>query len=121
MKISKPIFASAKSYAYIDSNNNEIVKLKGVKKGLVSYDEFKKVFDEKIVLCSKFDIFRYNNFICQIKELKKYNNINIYNKRIFSDDRKTTTALYFHLLDQPLLLGDEYLINEIDLNRSLIK
>ena len=87
------VFASPKSYALLD-DIEETIKIKGISFKDVNFYEFKNKFynNENI----DFDYQKINikkNFILNQKIISKVVNFNFYSKRIFSEDKKTTSPL----------------------------
>ena len=94
IKIKDAVFISPKSYAYT-TNDFEIVKIKGFNNKSIKYDEIKEKFyknEEFIMINDEFKLYKKNMELKKQMESKKLN-LNYYDKRIFSKDKKSTYPL----------------------------
>lgn len=81
--ISEAIFAMPKAYAIRYANGEELTKLKGVGKNVISFSNFKTMFATKSKLSAKIEILKKNNYIIRPGDILKIVDLNKYDKRIF--------------------------------------
>ncbi len=91
--IKNAIFALPKGYAVITENNKETIKIKGFKRNSISFEEFEETFNNDNELTLKEINFKKSNFTLKFEEIEKKIQLNSYDKRIFTDNKKKTIAL----------------------------
>lgn len=96
------VFAAPKSYALKKYNNEEIIKIKGISFKEINFDEFKeKFYQEKEIDFSYQKIQTKKSFILNQKNTSKKINFGKYDKRIFSNDKKSTFPLNTDIQRKP--------------------
>ena len=94
--IKKACFACSKAYSIVYKKNN-LTKIKGIPKKDIKnmvFEEFEEMFKNQKYKKIKMDYFRKRNLDIRIEEILKIVRIGEYDKRIFSDDKRETTAVY---------------------------
>jgi hypothetical protein len=86
------VFVSPKTYAL--KSENEEIKIKGISLKNISFYEFKNNFynETSVIFKDQLNIKKLN-FTLKQKYIEKKINLNAYDKRIFSEDKKTTFPL----------------------------
>lgn len=92
-EIKNAIFALPKGYAVITENNKETIKIKGFKRNSISFEEFEETFNNDNELTLKEINFKKSNFTLKFEEIEKKIQLNSYDKRIFTDNKRKTIAL----------------------------
>lgn len=90
--IKDAVFALPKTYAIIFENNKEVVKIKGFN-NKPKFEEFKKKFYKKQKIITKNEAWSKKDFCIKLLNKKKETNLNSLDKRIWSQDLKTTSPL----------------------------
>jgi hypothetical protein len=94
-KIEDAVFISPKTYAlkYKDVEN---VKIKGIKRNSINFDEIKKLFyeDSSILKFNYINFIKKEDFSIFLEKGVKEINLQTYDKRIFNDNKKTTSPIY---------------------------
>ncbi len=105
-KIKKAVFSSPKSYACIYSDNKEVIKIKGINKKSLRYDEFSNCFYKNIDICIEDNLeIQRKNLEIKIFSLDKKINLNKYDKRFFIENNKKTLPFFYD--------GKEYIVHPI--------
>jgi len=86
-------FCAAKSYALVYKSGVSIAKIKGVKKGEISFEEVKRSFDNDQMITTKVTQWEKKDFEFKQKDVFKKTRLHQYNKRIFSNNKKYTKPL----------------------------
>lgn len=90
----KGVFALPKSYALLDYDEKEEIKLKGFSNNTLKFNKFEELFFKNSNFIFKNQLFfDRKNFKIEIKENEKKLNFAVYKKRIFSYDKKDSEAL----------------------------
>jgi hypothetical protein len=92
-KIHKSIFAATKAYAIIN-DSGAVVKIKGVKRDAISYENFKTNFEKENNIKFNVSVLRKSNYIITPDTIDKIISLNNYEKRIFDDSKKYTLPVY---------------------------
>jgi hypothetical protein len=92
-KINKSVFAGTKAYAIINGNG-EVIKIKGVKRDAISFEDFKTNFEKKNNMTFDVNILKKSNYIITPDTIHKIINLNNYEKRLFDDSKKYTLPIY---------------------------
>jgi hypothetical protein len=86
------VFISPKTYGL--KSNHEEIKFKGISSNILTFKELKQAFyNEKEIIFEDQLIFNRYNFNLNQKYIEKKVNLNKYDKRIFTVDKKRTTAI----------------------------
>jgi hypothetical protein len=92
--IKDAIFSSSKSYALVFFNNEEVVKIKGIKTTSINFFKFKYHFINNIPLLfeSQFTV-QKKFYILTLKHIVKKINLNLYSKRLFYNNYTYTRPI----------------------------
>lgn len=93
-EIKKACFACSKAYS-IETRKGSITKIKGIPKKAIQmkYEEFEDLFYNNDKISLKIDLFRKKNYAIKIEEIEKITRFGGYDKRIFDQTKKHTSAL----------------------------
>lgn len=91
------VFIAPKFYSYIDKNDKQFLRLKGISSKDSNIKNLKKIFysNTSIIKYEKQLNFNKKKFELEQNYIDKIIFINKYNKRIFSKDKKETKPLYY--------------------------
>ena len=94
--IKKATFISSKSYGCIYGDGNEAVKIKGITRNSITYEELENKFysNQDILIKDIFQI-KKKNFELNFSNIQKNTKTNDYNKRRFINNKKDTEPLHY--------------------------
>ena len=89
------VFSAPKTYAILFKNGNSFVKIKGVQRNYITFEEFKDsfYFKKNLVVDNLMQI-KNTKFKVEYMNITKNIDLVAYDKRKFSDNLKETTPLY---------------------------
>jgi hypothetical protein len=93
-------FVSPKFYGYIEDEGVKKLKIKGVNKFDVNYDDVKKMFynsNEIFKITDNF-VFEKKNYSLKYKLVEKNLWLNRYDKRVFSENKVSTSPIFLNPL-----------------------
>lgn len=102
-KIDKAFFAMPKAYALV-INGKDLVKIKGVPRNSISYDDFISIFHNASISKLSISIISKSNYLICVKNALKIINLNNYDKRIFINNY-TETAPLENIFTDPCWVG----------------
>lgn len=89
------VFISPKTYGIV-LENKEIIKIKGITRNYIKFDDIKKKFyNKEKFMANNLRFMRYRNFKIENLETKKEIDLIAYDKRKFLNDFKNTNPFFF--------------------------
>ena len=95
-RIKEACFATSKAYSIKTYENEEKTKIKGIPKNSISYEDFKKTFYSEKKKEIKTSQFKRSNLNIKIVDVNKVITMGEYDKREFSENKKTTKPIYIN-------------------------
>lgn len=92
-KIKDAVFASPKTYALLYHDDTQNIKIKGFRAKEIDFFDFKKKYYDEESIYQKINIIEKSNFSLKYEEIVKLLNLNFYDKRNFSIDKKSTSPI----------------------------
>jgi hypothetical protein len=95
-KIKDAVFCNPKSYGLKFFDNTEIVKIKGIQRNYINFDELKHSFyNNKMLSVSNITQIKNNNFKLEYRTIEKKINLIAYNKRKFNKELISTSPYWY--------------------------